>query len=291
MELLENEYIYDLLHGAAYFLSAFIILIIGVFALKASRRGMNLQNELVIKDNLAFALQYAGYLVGLILVIGGAIVGPHIDLVTDLIQIFSYGIAAIVLLNISSFLNDKIVFRQFSMHKEIVQDKNVGTGIIEGANYIANGLILFGAISGENYTFTNDYLVTAGFWLAGQVFIMMLSFLFNLILPYKVHDHIEKDNAAVGIGYAGAIIAIGNLIRHGLQGDFVHWQDTGLEVVYEVGIGFLVLPIARFVIDKVLLPKQKLTDEIINQEKPNHGAAVLEAFSYIGSSVLITWCF
>ena len=33
----------------------------------------------------------------------------------------------------------------------------------------------------------------------------------------------------------------------------------------------------------------QLTDEIINQEKPNVGAALVEAFAYIGGSVLITW--
>jgi hypothetical protein len=38
------------------------------------------------------------------------------------------------------------------------------------------------------------------------------------------------------------------------------------------------------------LPGAKLTDEIVNQEKPNLGAAFIAAFSYIGSSFLITWC-
>jgi hypothetical protein len=46
----------------------------------------------------------------------------------------------------------------------------------------------------------------------------------------------------------------------------------------------------RFITDKILLPGQNLTDEIINQEKPNIGAALVEAFAYIGGSVLITWC-
>ncbi|MEM7109994.1 MAG: DUF350 domain-containing protein, partial [Bacteroidota bacterium] len=36
-------------------------------------------------------------------------------------------------------------------------------------------------------------------------------------------------------------------------------------------------------------PGQNLTDEIVNQEDPNCGAALVEAFAYIGGSVLITW--
>jgi hypothetical protein len=46
----------------------------------------------------------------------------------------------------------------------------------------------------------------------------------------------------------------------------------------------------RLVTDKILLPGERLTDEIVNQEKPNVGAALVEAFAYIGGSVLITWC-
>ena len=41
--------------------------------------------------------------------------------------------------------------------------------------------------------------------------------------------------------------------------------------------------------DKILLPGQKLTDEIVNQEDPNVGAAIVEAFAYVGGSMLIVW--
>jgi hypothetical protein len=45
----------------------------------------------------------------------------------------------------------------------------------------------------------------------------------------------------------------------------------------------------RFLADVVLLPGQKLTDEIANQDKPNVGAGFIEAFSYVGASFLIVW--
>jgi hypothetical protein len=37
------------------------------------------------------------------------------------------------------------------------------------------------------------------------------------------------------------------------------------------------------------LPGRKLTDEIINQEKPNVGAGLIEAFAYVAAAILITW--
>ena len=50
------------------------------------------------------------------------------------------------------------------------------------------------------------------------------------------------------------------------------------------------LPIVRFLTDKVLLPTVRLTDEIANQEVPNVGAAFIEALSYIGAALVISWC-
>ena len=54
-------------------------------------------------------------------------------------------------------------------------------------------------------------------------------------------------------------------------------------------MGLILLPIIRFLSDKILIPGRSLTDEIVNQENPNVGAAFIEAFSYIGASFLIVW--
>ena len=85
------------------------------------------------------------------------------------------------------------------------------------------------------------------------------------------------------------MIAIANLIRFALMHDFEDWIITLEDVGIDVAIGLAFLPLARFLTDKILLPGQNLTDEIVNQERPNCGAALIEAFAYVGGSVLITW--
>ena len=127
-------------------------------------------------------------------------------------------------------------------------------------------------------------------WFVGQLLIILTSYIYAWFVPYDVHAEIEKDNVAAGIGFAGAIVAIANLIRAGLMHDFVSWGESFTTVSIEVILGLLFLPLARIIADKILLPGQNLTDEIINQEKPNNGAAIIEAFAYIGGSVLISWC-
>ena len=102
-----------------------------------------------------------------------------------------------------------------------------------------------------------------------------------------IHD--EKDNVAVGISFGGAILAIGIVIMNALMDPFIDWTTTLIDVSLQTILGIILLPIMRFLTDKVLLPGRKLTDEIINQEKPNIGAGLLEAFAYVGSAILITW--
>jgi uncharacterized membrane protein YjfL (UPF0719 family) len=269
-----------------YLASTFFLFFLGKMTYQLVNRKINITDELVEKDNLAFAVAHVGYFVGLLLAIGGAIIGPSHGLVEDLIDIFVYGIMAIILLNLSVIINAKIILRKFSVYDEITRDQNVGTGVVEAANAIATGLIILGAVSGEG----GDWLTALVFWITGQILIILTSFIYNWIVPYDIHEHIEKDNVAVGIGFAGALIAIANLIRSAIMHDFVSWQDSFLSIGIQVTVGLLFLPIARLAADKILLTHHKLTDELIHQEKPNIGAGLIEAFAYIGGSVLISWC-
>ncbi|MEN9444093.1 MAG: hypothetical protein RIS47_983, partial [Bacteroidota bacterium] len=247
---------------------SFVLFFIGKLVYQLLHRNINVRDELVEKDNLAFAISHTGYFIGLTLAIGGALIGPSEGIVADLLAVGLYGMLAIVLLNISLFINDKIILSKFSTRDEIVRDQNAGTGAVEAASGIATGLIVMGSVYGEG-----GGLVTAiAFWLIGQALLIASAKIYNALLPYNLHEHLEKDNVAVGVGFAGALIAIANLIRHAIMHDFVSWTDSLLDVSLDFAIGILFLPLARFLADKILLPGRNLTDELVNQEKPNVGA-------------------
>jgi len=289
MELSEISTI--LYQGVIYIAVAFVIFFIGKLFFQLINRGFSVKEELVEKDNLAFSIAHVGYYIGLLFVIGSAIVGPSNGLVSDVIDISIYGLLGIILLNLSIIFNDKVILRQFSIKKEIITDRNVGTGVIEGAVAISSGLVIFGAVTGETERSLGFGILSAVvFWAAGLIALLVISKIYQLITPYDIHEHIEKDNIAVGIGFAGVLIAIANLIRYGIYGDFEGWGYTFAEAGFELVLGIILLPVMRLITDKILLPGQSLTDEIINQDKPNIGASIIEAFSYIGGSVLITWC-
>ncbi len=279
----------DIISTLIYVTISFVLFLVGKFAYQLFNKNTKVAYELVENDNLAFSFAYVGYFIGLILAIGSAVLGPSHGLVADLISIGSFGLLAIVLLNMSKTLNDRLIFSRFKIGKEILEDKNVGTGIVEGANAIATGLIILGAVYGESHGSAGPLTTAIIYWIGGQIILIGTTYTYNLITPYDIHDHIVKGNVAVAVGYAGAIIAIANLIRNALMHDFVSWVTTAEDVAFNLGFGLIFLPIARFLTDRILLPGQKLTDEIVNQEHPNTGAALVEAFAYIGGSMMITW--
>ncbi|MFT5667280.1 MAG: uncharacterized membrane protein YjfL (UPF0719 family) [Vicingaceae bacterium] len=270
--------------GLIYLLLSFALFLVGKKVYQLLHKNIRIDHELVEKDNLAFAFANVGYYAGLLIAISSVYEGDDIAHIVDsIISILIYGSLSIVLLNCSIFISDKVLLRKFSVEKEIVEDQNVGTGVIEGAVCIANGLIIHGVLADNQDSFINILIL----WALAQVALLVVGWVYNLITPYDIHEYIEKDNVAVGIGFAGALVAIANLIRFGAQIDADSWIVVGENMLLETGIGLLMLPLVRFLTDKILLPGRKLTDELINQEKPNNGAGMVEAFAYIGGSMLI----
>ena len=272
----------QLLTGFIYLAVVLVLVVIGKWVYSALHRGFVLRTELLEKDNLAMALTIAGYYLGLAIVLGGVVSGPVSGMLTeDVIDIVIFGLVAIVLLNLSGWINDKIIFSRFDNQKEIIQDRNTGMGAIEGGNHVAVGLITAGALSGEG-----GLLSGAVFWVLGQGGLIVAALLYNKMTSFDLHDQIERDNTAVGVAFAGVLIGFGNIIRLAGEGDFVSWTQSLSEFGSYGVVGLLLLPLVRIFADKVLLPGARLTDELV-QDVPNVGAGAIEATMYLAASILI----
>jgi uncharacterized membrane protein YjfL (UPF0719 family) len=120
--------------------------------------------------------------------------------------------------------------------------------------------------------------------------LILASLVYNIITPYDLHDEIEKDNIAAGVSFAGALIAMGIVLGLAAEGDFYSWKEDLPKFFMIASLGLIILAPIRLLTDKVLLPTVKLTDEIARQERPNVGAAYIEALSYIAAAFIIDWC-
>lgn len=275
----------NLVVSGIYLVCAFVLFWVGKLVYDWTTPSYRVREELVEKDNAALAVAMVGYYLGLVLAIGGVLSGPSLGLEEDLIDVMIFGPLSIVLMNLSRLINDRLILHGFSIREEIIRDQNVGTGAVVCASYIATGLVIYGVVSGELGT----VFTTVVFWLLGQGVLVVGGLVYEWITPYGIHAEIEQDNAAAGVAFAGALVGLGNIVRHAVTGDFISWEVDLQGFVGYAAVGLVLLPIVRMATDRVLLPGRRLSDEIANQEKPNVGAGFIEAFSYVGASFLIVW--
>ena len=116
--------------------------------------------QLTTKDNVALALSISGYYLGVIIVFLGAVfqpdagpVGDNLGFTSDywqeVLNVLIYSAVGIVILNVARIVVDRVVLYQFSTEKEIIEDRNAGTGAVEFGVYVAVSLVIAGSISGE----------------------------------------------------------------------------------------------------------------------------------------------
>lgn len=282
----------DVLTGLVYLLCSLVLFFLAKVCYSLFHPQRNLRQGLFGDDNFALALSVVGYYAGVIAAIVGVLLGSSRSTLIDSLAILFYGVFAIILLNLSLLFCDRFILGTFSNSKEIVQDKNVGVGAVEGGVVVAIGLAL-GTIFSLNPVL--PYLWMLGFvtllWLISLLTLMLAAGLYELILPYKLLPQLAADNAAVGVAFAGLLVAVGILLRAGFMAGLGILGSTSAYAFAFVLLGILLMPAVRWVTDLLLVPGATFESEIAQQERPNAGAALLEAFVYVAAALLISFAF
>ena len=277
--------------GLVYVVLGLVVLVLAKFAKDLVTR-YRIDQEVVQRSNLAVAIGLSGYFLGVVLVFLGAVYQPFSPLVgdalgfnrvfgEDVLRVFLYSLAGIVALNLASFVMDRLVLYKFSVQKEMVEDRNVGTGAVEFGMNVAIGLVIAGAISGEG----GGPETSLAFFGMGLAVLIVFALFFDLTTPYSIHEEIEKDNAAVGIALSGNLIAMGIVTLKAVFGDFPGWGQGIAEFLTFAVLGFGLLYVLRLLIDKLLLPTAKISDELAAGR--NVGVAFVEGSVVIGAALIL----
>lgn len=262
---------------------------VGQFAYqKLFRRRMELNLELFVKDNPAVSIALVGYYFGIVVALGGVLGETAINWQDKALNLATYGTTVILFMLAGAWVGDKLILRRFNCEREIIQDRNVGAATVEAGTHIANGLILNAALAGES----GGWLVGLVSWLIGLIVLVVVSFLYPRVTKYHVFAEIEKrNNPAAGVALAGLLIATGNIVRVAFSAEFQGWVVSFTQYLSVLFFCLGSLVVIRYLADLLLVPGVKISDEIVNQEIPNVGAGLIEAFAYIAASFLIAWCF
>ena len=282
--------------GVAYVVLGVVVLIIAKIV-KDFLTPYKIDEELTTKNNLAVGLAMTGYFAGVLIVFLGAVMGPDLEyeslgeLIIALGIDFLFALGGIVALNIGRGVIDKFVLTQFSTTKEIIQDRNAGTGAVECGGFIATALIVAGAIygeGGESWWFA--LLSVVVFFVFGQVVLVLFARFYQWITRYDIHAEIERDNVAAGVAMGSSMIAIGIIVLKGTAFDFdtdsgSEWLDSFLWFAIYAVLGFVLLMILRKVTDALFLPGTTIQHEIATDRNLN--AAWLEGVVAIGIATMV----
>ena len=257
------------------------------------------EDEVVVQGkNLAEALRLSGYLIGVVLVFVGAVYQPaHLAILDaglgfdaqfglDVLRVFLYSLAGIIALNLLRFSMDKLVLYKFDVEKEILEDRNVGTGAAEFGINVATGLMIAGSLSGAGGgSELSEAVTTLVFLVLGQVVLILFALFYQLTTSFDLHEEIEKDNVAVGVAFGGNLIAIGLVMLKALSGDFLSWQQSIIEFAVFAVIGFVLLYVLRLLVDLLVLPRVNVARQMSGER--NTGVALVESAVVISSSLIL----
>jgi uncharacterized membrane protein YjfL (UPF0719 family) len=271
----------ELLQGAAFLTLALVILAAAKLIYDFCTPYL-LEVQLAKHDNPALAVSFCGYVLGVTAVFIGTYLGPSEALVTDLIRVAGWSLGGVVLLNLSRVINDRFILPEFSNVKESIEDRNVGTGVVQAGSYLGSGFLVAGAVHGQG----GGVLTALVFFAAGQLVMILFARLYGLLVPYDVHAAIEADNAAAGIPLGGALTAIGIVLAHAAGGAFTSWAGNFRDFAFEAVAVLLLLPLVRLGFDKIVLPRIPIHREI--SEDRNYGVALLEATAMIAFATVLT---
>lgn len=280
-----DEHLLSMVQSVVYVLEAFLLLWVAKLAYAGVYRRVDLKAELFTRNNTALAVALAGYLLGVIIALGGALWGPSAGWQADLTGIALSGLKGIALMLAASYLCEKVLLPRFDNTKEVVEDQNLGTAFVEAGMHLANGLIVLAILQGQGPWWSGVV-----FWMLAQGVLLLAGLLYEWITPHDVHGELERDNAAVGLAFGGGLVGMGNILSLAAGGDFRGWQEGLSFFAEDAFFGLAVLFLIKRLSDMVLAGGVKLGAEQV-EAAPNIGAGLLEAVGYIGGSMLIVWVF
>lgn len=255
----------------------------------------SLDVQLTDKDNPAVGLVLTGFLLGIVAIIAGVFSGGGAAeefsaalLGQDVVAVLSYAIPGMVLLFFAGVVTDKVVLHRFCIHQEIVEHRNMAVAAVVASIYLSSGLIVAGGIVGSFSLFSALMA-----YLIGQVGLVLFAFLYQKLTSYDDLKELgERKNKAAGVAFAGNLFAYGLILMKGVSmsgGGLVETPvDRLTHFFYYAIVGCILLVVIRSVTDRVFLPKEKLSKEIV--EDQNLCAGLIEAGLAVASGIILIVC-
>ncbi len=228
-----------------------------------------LDYQLVKVDNKAVTLAFVGYLAGVAIILEGVAEGPWRGVGQNLLEMALWGIIGILLLNLAGKLNDLWILRGIDNKKELVERSNLAVAAAEAGSFIGSAFLIRSVVAGESLGWVLDLSLTLGYFFLAQLGFVLFGYLYDKITRFDLLKELAEGNIAVGISLGMNLAALGGLLAIPLRLSYSLLLFSAWFIVGAAVLGFF-----RFVMDRVIIPTEKLDSEI--HQDQNWGIALLE---------------
>lgn len=257
-------------HTAIFAVGTLAILMLGklIRDAVAARRGHRIPALITVQDNVATALEQAGFLLATVLGLLGSL-RIQGDLPEQIGSLALTGALVLATLAVNDVLMARLVCRGLDCAKEVHEKRNLAVAVPRAAGAIATGLVLRAALGHDS-----PWLDRVAWLGIGQAALVLVSLLYQRWTPYDDLAELRRGNVAAGVTMAGVLLAVGIVVEAALGGEGAGWAADLQSVAIDLGVSIVLLQALRWLADGVLLPGTTLEHEIARDR--NVGAALME---------------
>lgn len=250
-------------------------------------------DELVKRDNPAFGISLGGAILGVTIVLTGAIYGKQAQNTVDesAIAIGLYGLIGITLMALSRVIFDKIALPRISIRDEI-EKENIAAGIIDAGNIIATAIIIHTVTRWVEVTTFHGILALLVGYVISQVLLTAATYLrleiFSVKHKTSMQDIFKQGNIALALRFVGrrigtafAVTAASNIMvyeEYNIYQLLLAWALISVVVM-------VILSILSYIADKAILWNIDTSNEIVGQR--NIAIGTLQGFIYVCLGMLL----
>jgi uncharacterized membrane protein YjfL (UPF0719 family) len=208
-----------------------------------------------MEGNVAVALRRFGLYLGFCTAMAGIMSGGLSKL--ELTFFLMDGAIATVIFFAANYLNDYVIIPGVR-NNDLIRAGNVPTGMVEAGSFIATGVLLNGAFSGD----VGNFLTAIVFFLLGQIMLVIAVRLHQTIYRFDVTAAVLEGNVSAGLSVAGLLVAYSFILRTSITGDFAGWVESLTFFAMTAAAGIFCLLLFQRLADVLFLPKTKISEQI-----------------------------
>lgn len=236
------------------------------------------------RHNVALGLRRGGMYLAIAIVMGAALSNGSHGFVQELLALAKNGAIILGFLLIAQVVNDRFIVPGLD-NDQAVASGNTAVGLTELGSYVATGLIAHGSFSGEG----GGWLTAAAFFGLGQLALLAVFWLQELLLPGSFVHEVKNGNNAAGLMVAGVLMSLGIILQASVTGPFLSWVSSLRSFALYAAGGIVLLLLLQEVFNRFLLPRTRLAAQVESQA--NLAATTVAVCGQIGIALVISRLF